>query len=67
MLEHQWQCDSYSKVNQMDLNAALNLERWPGLSFPVLGRGDRVRPASPATADEASTSSDQSASVLAGR
>ena len=30
-----WCCGNYSKVNQMDLNAALNLERWPGLSLPV--------------------------------
>ena len=32
----------------------LNLGKWPGLSFPVSGRGDRVRLAVPAVVGEAS-------------
>ena len=55
--ERQWTCGGCGSVNDRDLNAALNLERWPGLSFPVTGRGDRVRPAMPAVACEASNGS----------
>ena len=50
-------CNGCGAVNQRDANAARNLEIWPGLSFPVSGRGDRVRPATPAVACEASTGS----------
>ena len=55
--ERQWTCGGCGSENDRDLNAALNLERWPGLSFPVTGRGDRVRPAMPAVACEASNGS----------
>ena len=40
-----WRCDWCGALNQRDANAARNLELWPGLSFPVTGRGDRVRSA----------------------
>ena len=40
-----WRCDGCGALNQRDANAARNLELWPGLSFPVTGRGDRVRSA----------------------
>ena len=52
--DRQWQCGSCGAVNERDANAALNLEMWPGLSFPVSGRGDRVSPAMPAVVCEAS-------------
>ena len=52
-----WRCDSCEALNQRDANAARNLELWPGLSFPVTGRGDRVRPAMPAVVGEASRES----------
>ena len=52
--DRQWQCGSCGAVNERDANAALNLEMWPGLSFPVSGRGDRVSPAMPAMVCEAS-------------
>ena len=55
--DRQWRCTNCGAENERDLNAALNLERWPGLSFPVTGRGDRVRPAMPAVACEASNGS----------
>ena len=38
-----------------DGNIADNLKGWPGLSFPVSGRGGYVSRAMPAVADEAST------------
>ena len=49
-----WRCGSCGAVNERDANTALNLEMWPGLSFPVSGRGDRVSPAMPAVVCEAS-------------
>ena len=53
--DRQWWCGSCGVLNDRDANAALNLEAWPGLSFPASGRGDRVSPAMPAVASEAST------------
>ena len=44
--DREWWCDGCGVLNDRDLNAAQNLEQWPGLSFPVSGRGDRVRSAS---------------------
>ena len=55
--ERAWRCGGCGALNDRDANAARNLERWPGLSFPVSGRGDRVRPAMPAVACEASSES----------
>ena len=52
--EREWWCGGCGVLNNRDYNAALNLSNWPGLSFPVTGRGDRVRPATPAVACEAS-------------
>ena len=43
--ETAWRCHSCRALNQRDINAARNLELWPGLSFPASGRGDRVRSA----------------------
>ena len=50
----QWWCGGCGVQNDRDRNAALNLANWPGLSFPVRGRGDRVRPAMPAVVSETS-------------
>ena len=50
-----WWCGGCGALNERDYNAALNLSNWPGLSFPVSGRGDCVRPAMPAVVSEAST------------
>ena len=55
--DREWSCDGCSVLNDRDFNAAQNLEQWPGLSFPVTGRGDRVRPATPALVGEASNGS----------
>ena len=52
--DREWWCGSCGALNDRDFNAARNLEQWPGLSFPVTGRGDRVSPAMPAVVDEAS-------------
>ena len=52
-----WWCGGCGILNNRDLNAAINLATWPGLSFPVSGRGDRVRPATLAVACEASKKS----------
>ena len=49
--------------NQHDHNAAANLSNWPGLSFPVSGRGDRVSPATPAVVGEASRNLPTSAAL----
>ena len=53
--DRQWYCGGCGALVERDANAALNLEQWPGSSFPVSGRGDRVSPAMPAVACEAST------------
>ena len=55
--EREWWCGGCGVPNNRDYNAALNLSNWPGWSFPVTGRGDRVRPATPAVACEASSES----------
>ena len=52
--DREWWCCGCGALNDRDFNAAMNLERWPGSSFPVTGRGDRVRPAMPAVVGEAS-------------
>ena len=52
--DREWWCSGCGVLNQRDLNAAMNLKQWPGLSFPASGRGDCVRPAQPAVACEAS-------------
>ena len=43
--DREWWCGGCGALNERDHNAAVNLSIWPGLSFPVSGRGDRVRPA----------------------
>ena len=53
-----WWCGDCGTLNERDANAALNLERWPGSSFPVTGRGGRVSLAAPAVASEASNGPD---------
>ena len=53
--DRRWQCGGCREWNDRDANASVNLERWPGLSFPVSGRGDCVSPATPAVVDEASS------------
>ena len=53
--DRQWYCGGCGVLVERDSNAALNLERWPGSSFPVSGRGDCVSPATPAVVGEAST------------
>ena len=45
-----FQCHHCGEFNLQDANDARNLELWPGLSFPVTGHGDRVRPAKSAVA-----------------
>lgn len=52
--DREWTCGGCGTLNQRDHNAALNLSEWPGLSFPVSGRGDCVSPATPAAVDETS-------------
>ena len=52
--DREWWCKGCGVLNDRDANAAENLAKWPGLSFPVTGRGDRVSPAMPAVVDEAS-------------
>ena len=44
--DREWWCGGCGVLNERDYNAALNLSNWPGLSFPVSGRGDCVRSAS---------------------
>ena len=53
--DREWRCGGCGVLNDRDANAAENLANWPGLSFPVSGRGDRVRPAMPAVVGEASS------------
>ena len=55
--ERQWWCGGCGVLNERDCNAAENLANWPGLSFPVSGRGGRVSPAMPAVACEAAKES----------
>ena len=52
--DREWWCGGCGLLNDRDANAAENLARWPGMSFPVSGRGDRVSPAFLAVACEAS-------------
>ena len=52
--DRSWWCGNCGALNDRDANAAENLSNWPGLSFPVSGRGDCVRPAMLAVACEAS-------------
>ena len=54
--DRRWVCPNCGAENERDLNAAINLER-AGLELPGAGRGDRVRPATPAMAVEASRES----------
>ena len=37
--DRQWWCGGCGALNERDHNAAVNLSNWPGLSFPVSGRG----------------------------
>ena len=55
--EREWRCGGCGTLNDRDANAADNLASWPGLSFPVSGRGNRVSPAMPAVVGEASSGS----------
>ena len=55
--EREWWCVGCGVLNQRDANAAKNLANWPGSSFPVTGRGDRIKPAVPAMVGEASRES----------
>lgn len=55
--DREWSCSGCGSWNERDANAAMNLANWPGLSFPVSGRGDRVSPAMLAVACEASRGS----------
>ena len=55
--DREWWCVGCGVLNERDQNAAVNLANWPGLSFPVSGRGDRVSPAMPAVVGEASSGS----------
>ena len=55
--DREWWCGGCGVLNDRDYNAALNLSNWPGLSFPVSGRGDRVSPAMLAVVSEASRGS----------
>ena len=57
LFDREWWCGGCGVLNERDLNAAVNLSSWPGLSFPVSGRGDCVSPAVPAVVVEASTDS----------
>ena len=57
LADREWWCGGCGALNERDHNAAVNLSNWPGLSFPVSGRGDRVRPATPAVVGEASMDS----------
>ena len=52
--DREWWCGGCGALNDRDANAAMNLANWPGLSFPVTGRGDCVSPAALAVVGEAS-------------
>ena len=53
----EWLCSGCGELNDRDHNPAINLRNWPGFSFPVTGRGDRVRRAMPAAVVEVSMGS----------
>ena len=55
--DREWWCGGCGVLNDRDANAAVNLKNWPGLSFPASGRGDCVRPTTPAVVGEASNES----------
>ena len=55
--EREWPYGGCGVLYERDPNSAVNLANWPGLSFPVSGRGDRVSPAEPAVVGEASSES----------
>ena len=55
--DREWWCGGCGVLNDRDANAAGNLGQWPGLSFPVTGRGSRVRPAMPMVVGKASRGS----------
>ena len=61
--DREWRCGGCGTLNDRDANAADNLASWPGLSFPVSGRGDRVSPAMPAVASETSNESDENCAM----
>ena len=61
--DRNWWCGGRGTLNDLDANAAMDLEQWPGLSFPVSGRGDRVSPARPAVVGEASNESGETSTV----
>ena len=61
--DREWRCGGCGTLNDRDTNAADNLASWPGLSFPVSGRGDRVSPAMPAVASETSNESDENCAM----
>ena len=52
--EREWWCGGCGALNERDHNAGVNLSNWPGLSFPVSGRGNCVSSATPAVVGEAS-------------
>ena len=54
--DRRWWCGGCGALNERDHNASVHLSNWPGSSFPGSGRGDRVSPAAPAVACEASKS-----------
>ena len=61
--DREWWCGGCGALNDRDANAAVNLANWPGLSFPGTGRGDRVRPAMPAVACEASNETGETSTM----
>ena len=61
--DREWRCGGCGTLNDRDANAADNLASWPGLSFPVSRRGDRVSPAMPAVVGEASNESDENCAM----
>ena len=65
--DREWWCSGCGVMNDRDFNAARNLQDWPGLSFPVTGRGDRVRPAMLAVVGETSRDVPGAFGALVGR
>ena len=41
LFDRKWSYGGYGALSERDYNAAVNLESWPGLAFPVSDRGDR--------------------------